>query len=245
MNESHWIFFLICLLLISFLYASVGHGGASGYLALMALFGFSPDAMKPIALVLNIVVASLSFFHFYQQHDFPKKLFFWLIVASVPMAFIGGQMKLSDHLYKIILGLLLLIPTLRILIQSKQEEKEIKPYSIAATILMGAGIGWVSGMIGIGGGIILSPLLLVLGWASMKQTAAMSAAFIVLNSISGLLGNQQLASIQNDRLMLFIVFAVAGGWLGSWFGSKKYNNYTLRLILSIVLLMASCKLIWV
>ena len=182
------ILFYSLLFLVAFLYSSVGHGGASGYLALMALFSISPDVMKPTALLLNLFVSLTSFIQFYRGKHFNWKIFLPFAIASVPMAFVGGLIKVDADVYKKILGLLLLVPITRFLFFANIRVDQIKKSNIALSLLIGAAIGFLSGLIGIGGGIILSPILLLLKWTDMKQTAAISALFIFVNSLSGLAG---------------------------------------------------------
>lgn len=187
MAESIVIFY-IALFVIAFLYASVGHGGASGYLALMAIYGIAPEVMKPSALLLNLFVSSTSFIQFYRGGHFRMKLFWPLAVASIPMAFVGGLLHIDATLYKQILGVLLVIAVARFYFFGNVKNIQLKEPSLALSLLIGGVIGFFSGLIGIGGGIILSPVLLLLKWSDMKQTAAISALFIFVNSISGLMG---------------------------------------------------------
>ncbi|HZK64258.1 MAG TPA: sulfite exporter TauE/SafE family protein, partial [Puia sp.] len=154
------ILFYILLFVIAFLYSSVGHGGASGYLALMALFTFSPEVMKPTALLLNLFVSSVSFFQFYRGKYFLWKIFLPLVLLSIPMAFLGGRITVDAVLYKKILGFFLLIPIARFLFFKNTDQKDMKPANFILSLLIGGAVGFLSGMIGIGGGIILSPILL-------------------------------------------------------------------------------------
>ncbi|RZK53596.1 MAG: sulfite exporter TauE/SafE family protein, partial [Pedobacter sp.] len=187
MQES-FIFFYILLFVVAFLYASVGHGGASGYLALMAIFAISPAVMKPTALLLNLFVSSTSFIQFYRGGHFKWKLFWPFALASIPLSFVGGMMAIESSIYKKILGVLLLIPVIRFFFFKNTDAKDFKAANIPLSLLVGGIIGLLSGMIGIGGGIILSPVILLLKWADQKQTAAISAAFIFVNSVAGLGG---------------------------------------------------------
>lgn len=238
------ILFLVLLFLAAFFYASVGHGGASGYLALMALFSFSPETMRPTALVLNIFVSGVAFYQFYRNGYFQWKLFWPFAAASIPFAFIGGLISVDEHIYKRILGVLLLFAVARFLGFGIYAERKIKKRILLISIIIGAIIGLFSGMIGIGGGIILSPLILLLGWADLKQTAAISALFIFVNSISGLAG-LVVNDVQFNSLMwTMLIVAFVGGILGSYFGANKFNNNKLKYALSLVLFIASVKLIF-
>lgn len=238
------IVFYIALPLTAFLYASVGHGGASGYLALMALFSFAPEEMRPTALVLNLFVAGVSFIQFARQGHFQWKLFMVFAILSIPASFLGGLLHIDPKWYKIILGCFLLIATVRMLGVFGGEKQTERKVSLPIGLMIGAGIGFFSGLIGIGGGIILSPVILLLGWGNAKQAAATSALFIWVNSLSGLLGQWQSEIVLNDRLWWFVAVAVFGGFAGAHFGSKVLNNQKLRIVLGFVLVLASLKLIF-
>lgn len=238
------ILFFVLLPIVAFLYASVGHGGASGYLALMALFSFAPETMRPTALVLNILVSGAAFYHYYKTGPMPWNVFLPLILASVPGAYFGGTVDLEGTLYRKILGVLLILPALRLLGIIKLKEQESRKASFSILLLAGAAIGLFSGLIGIGGGIILSPLLLLLGWASFKQTAAISALFIFCNSIAGLLGTANLGINLSPFFGAIVVVAFGGGLLGAYFGTRKFQVKTLTTLLGVVLFIASAKLIF-
>lgn len=239
--EVHWIFLLI-LPLVAFLYAAVGHGGASGYLALMALFSFSPDVMKPTGLLLNLFVAAISFYHFWKQGFFNRKLFFYFAIGSIPMSYIGGTLILNVTTYKIILGVLLIFALLKMLgIFGRESNKMSKVNWIKGTITGGA-IGFFSGLIGIGGGVILSPIILLFKWGTMKEAAAVSALFIWVNSASGMLGQLSTDIQFSTNAWIFVGIATLGGYLGGLVGSSMMNNRTLRYLLAFVLLLASIKL---
>lgn len=235
--------FLILLGIVAFLYASVGHGGASGYLALMALFSFQPSLMKSSALILNIFVSFTSFIQFYRAGHFRWKLFYPLALASIPMAFVGGIMPISDSLYKKLLAVCLILAIFRMVLKP-QEGKEQKEASFIGSMIMGACIGLLSGMLGIGGGIILSPILILLNWANMKQTAAISALFILVNSLSGFAGLLSKRFEPNSQIYVWLVVAFGCGLAGSYFGSRKFNIPTLRYTLAGGLIIACLKLIF-
>ena len=235
--------FFILLFIVALLYASVGHGGASGYLALMAIYGFAPEIMKPTALILNLFVSLTSFLLFLKGGHFKWKLFLPFALASIPFSFLGGTISLDAHIYKKVLGVLLLFPVLRFFIFPNTAEKDMKASSIAISLLVGAVIGFLSGLIGIGGGILLSPILLLLNWTNQKQTAAISALFIFVNSVSGLAGQLSHGIKIEPRMFSFVAIAFVGGLLGAWLGSLKFNQQILKYTLAVVLLMASVKLI--
>jgi len=237
--------FLLMLPIVAFLYAAVGHGGASGYLALMALFSFAPEEMKPTALLLNLFVAAISFYHYWKSGHFNGKLFLAFAIGSIPLSFLGGTMDIDAKLYKIILGILLLFAIAKMLnLFGKNSEKKRK-VKWGEGIIVGAAIGFFSGLIGIGGGIILSPVILLMHWGKMKEAAAVSALFIWVNSASGMAG-QLLTGVEiSPQSWIFVTLAVIGGFFGAYVGSKKMNNSTLRYLLAFVLILAAVKLFFV
>ena len=236
------ILFLLAMFIIAFLYSSVGHGGASGYLALMALFGVEVVLMKPSALVLNLFVSSIAFLSYYKGGHFRFRTLLPFAAASIPMAFFGATLEISPELYKKILGVCLFIAALGVLVRPRGGDWEIRRLSIPVALLTGAVIGFFSGMIGIGGGIILSPLLLLTRWAGMKETAAVSAAFIFLNSLAGLSGHLTAGMELSPRILLWIGVVVAGGLAGAWSGSFRLSTVQLKYLVTAVLLIASIKL---
>ncbi|TNJ42935.1 sulfite exporter TauE/SafE family protein [Tamlana fucoidanivorans] len=240
-TENIYIFLAI-LPVVSFLYSSVGHGGASGYLALMALFSFAPENMKPTALLLNLFVAGISFYYYYKEGFFNKKLFLAFAIASIPLAFLGGTIEVDASIYKKILAVLLIFAILKMLNVFGKESTHIKKVTLWQGLLVGGLIGFFSGLIGIGGGIILSPVILLLHWGKMKEAAAVSALFIWVNSAAGLIGQLSTGITLEKESFLLVAIALIGGILGGYYGSKKMNNKRLRHILAFVLIIASIKL---
>jgi uncharacterized protein len=238
------IIFYLLLFLVAFLYASVGHGGASGYLALMALFSMTPEVMKPTALLLNLFVSLTSFIQFFRGKHFKWKIFLPFAIASVPFAFLGGLIIVDGDVYKKLLGFLLLFPIVRFLFFKNISVTEIKTANIPLSLLIGAGIGFLSGLIGIGGGIILSPILLLLKWTDQKQTAAISALFIFVNSLSGLIGQLTKGIQFSGDMYAYVAIAFAGGICGAYFGAHRFRQTILKNILAAVLAVASYKLIF-
>jgi uncharacterized membrane protein YfcA len=237
------VIFIVLLFAVAFLYASVGHGGASGYLALMALFGIAPSFMKPTALLLNLFVSLSAFILFYRGGHFKWKLFLPFALASIPMSFVGGIIALDADVYKKLLGLLLLIPVARMFFFPNAVETELKKENVGLSIIIGGSIGFLSGLIGIGGGIILSPILLMMRWTNQKQTAAISALFIFVNSLSGLAGQLSNGLELQSGMMSYVAVAFCGGTIGGWLGAGKFNQQILKYLLAIVLLVASLKLL--
>ena len=239
--EHIWLF-LLTLPIVAFLYASVGHGGASGYLALMALFSVAPETMKPTALLLNLFVAAIAFYHYYKAGHFNKKLFLPFAISSIPMAFLGGLIEIDASIYKKILGILLIFAILKMLNVFGKESSFIKDVKLWQGLIVGGIIGFFSGLIGIGGGIILTPLILLLHWGKMKEAAAVSALFIWVNSAAALMGQLSSGVTLSSQSFILVIFALVGGFLGSYFGSRKFNNNRLRHLLAFVLIIASFKL---
>lgn len=239
----HEYYFLILIAVIAFMYASVGHGGASGYLALMVIFGISPVMMKPSALVLNIIVSAISFAMYYRSGHFKWKILLPFILLSIPLSFLGARITIEAHTYKMILGVCLLIATLRLVgVFGKANFQETKEIKFIPAMLIGGLLGFVSGMIGIGGGILLSPILLLLKWSDMKQTAAVSAAFIFVNSASGIIGAASSHQTFSPAIYGWVLAAVVGGSFGAFYGSGIFKHTVLKYILSAVLIFASTKL---
>lgn len=228
--------------LVALLYSSVGHAGASGYIAVMSLLGLAPAVIKPTALVLNIIVASIATAQFYRAGHFSWDLFWPFALLAIPAAFIGGYVHLPTQIFQILVGIVLLFSALRFLMTSQADEILLppgKPVSLA----IGSGLGLLSGLTGTGGGIFLTPLLLIKRWAKVKTAAAVSAAFILANSISGLLGN-----FAGTRNLPYIaiplgITAIAGGTVGSYLGSRRLPQTAIKRLLAVVLLIAGAKLI--
>ena len=242
-TENIYIFLLI-LPVVSFLYASVGHGGASGYLALMALFSFAPETMKPTTLLLNIFVSGIAFYYYFREGFFNKKLFLSFAMASIPLAFLGGTLEVDATIYKKILAVLLIFAILKMLNVFGKESDTIKEVKLWQGLIVGGVIGFFSGLIGIGGGIILTPIILLLHWGNMKEAAAVSALFIWVNSAAGLVGQLQSGVTIESGSFLLVGIALIGGVLGGYYGSKKINNQSLRYILAFVLIIACAKLMF-
>ncbi|MHB8260706.1 MAG: sulfite exporter TauE/SafE family protein [Bacteroidia bacterium] len=249
--------FILLLFIIAFMYSSVGHGGASGYLALMAFFSFTPEVMRPTALLLNIVVSLIAFVQYYRGGYFKWRLFYPFAIASIPMAYVGGFITIDAGLYKKILAVFLLFSVIRLLgakppptppKEGSCTHRNLPPFGgirggLLIALLIGAAIGLFSGMIGIGGGIILSPLVLLLGWADMKQSAAVSALFIFVNSLAGLAGLFTKGFEYKTEMGFMILIALIGGLAGSYFGAKKFKSTLLSKLLALVLLIATYKLV--
>jgi uncharacterized membrane protein YfcA len=227
---------------IAVLYSSVGHAGASGYIAVMSLLSLAPADIKPTALALNVLVASIASWQFYRAGHFSWKLFWPFAMFSVPFAFLGGYISLPTHTFKIILGLVLLYSALRFLLVTKHDSM-ISAAPRFQALLSGAGIGLLSGLTSTGGGIFLTPLLLFKGWAQVKQAAAVSALFILVNSVAGLAGYFSNAKSLPTFILPLFVAAALGGGIGSHLGSRRFDAVIIKRFLALVLLIAGAKLI--
>lgn len=234
----------IILFFVALLYAGVGHGGASGYLALMALYGVAPEEMKPTALALNLLVSFASFVNYFLGKYFRPQIFVPLILGSIPMAYLGGRWQLDAEVYKQVLGVLLLFAVGRFFLV-QDENKSLKQPNWILAVFIGGIIGLFSGMIGIGGGILLSPILLLLYWTDQKQTAAISAGFIFVNSLSGLLGMISKGVQFSPNMWIYLLVTFAGGLVGAYLGARRLNYRSIKFILAAVLFLAAIKLIFI
>lgn len=236
----------LCLLLlvVAALYASVGHGGASGYIAVMSLCAIPSEVIRPVALLLNTLVAGLAFQRYYQAGFFKWRLLLPFLVTSLPLAYVGGGITLDTALFHRLLGLVLIIPVLQLTGLFQQQEKP-RTLHVPLALFFGGCIGLLSGLIGIGGGILLSPLLLLTGWATVKEAAAVSSLFIVLNSVTVLSALEQPFSVVSVAFLPVPLVVLAGGLLGAQAGAFRMTQPVLRYVLALVLMVASVKLIFV
>jgi uncharacterized membrane protein YfcA len=236
---------LALIFFVAVAYSSVGHGGASGYLAVVSFFGLAPAAMAPSALLLNLLVAGLSFLSYWRAGHFVPRLLWPFLITSIPCAFLGGLLGISPQIYLLLLGAVLIFAALRLVAgaPAKSDESLLRPPPLAAALPAGAGIGLLSGMVGVGGGIFLSPLMILLRWADAKRTAAASAAFIWINSAAGVYGHLARERVDWSGLVWLVGAAFAGGLAGSWLGARRLPGLWLRRILALVLLTAAVKLL--
>lgn len=241
--NPHDLLFVLGMLIVAVAYSCVGHGGASGYLALMAFSTVAAKDASVLALALNIVVSSVAFVLFNRAKHFDWSLAWPFLAGSIPFAFLGGSLKLSDHLHKYILAAVLIYAAAVLLIGPSREVFHERGPSLPIRISAGAGIGLVSGMVGVGGGIFLSPLMLLLGWADAKRTAATSSLFILVNSIAGLAARPPSTLELVSTHSVTIVAASIGALVGAWIGSQRMPNPILRRALGVVLLAGVIKLV--
>lgn len=241
---SYDLLIAIALLIIGFLYASVGHGGASGYIAVLSIFAIPVTTYKPLILVLNVIIAGIAFIQFYRAGYFKWYLCWPFLITSIPFAFLGSKIHLNGDTYHLLLGIALIIPVVRLLGINPKENQDNKNISLLMAVILGAIIGFLSGLLNIGGGIFLSPVLILMAWANTKEAAAVSSLFIVLNSLSGLLGNATNHYELNASSFIWLAAAITGGATGAYFGSRRFAQVTVRYLLSAVLCIASVKLIF-
>ncbi|MGL5035079.1 MAG: sulfite exporter TauE/SafE family protein [Microcystaceae cyanobacterium] len=236
----------ILIFITAILYSSVGHAGASGYLAVMALMGISPTEMKPTALALNIFVALIATVKFYRVKAFSLAIFWPLVMGSIPCAFIGGTLSLPSYFYKPIIGLILIYAAGYSLYRTGVFlAYQTVTVSKSNLFISGGFIGLLSGLTGVGGGIFLSPLLLLNRWAEVRTISGISAAFILVNSIAGLWGTYSQGMTLNPNLPLWGIAAILGGFIGSDYGSKYLSNKTIQFLLAILMAIAGIKMITV
>jgi uncharacterized protein len=234
----------LCFAGAAALYSSVGHAGASGYLAVMALFGLAPEVMRPTALTLNILVALIATTKFHRAGFFSWSLFWPFALTSVPAAFLGGRLVLPTEAYRVVVGVVLLYSAWRMFQASRTRgpESPAPGPPLAAALLAGLAIGLLSGLTGVGGGIFLSPLLLIMGWARMRETSAVAALFILVNSAAGLLGVVSTVREIPNGIVIWAPAVVIGGWIGAEYGSRRLPAPILRQLLAAVLVIAGAKL---
>lgn len=245
MSLSFLVLLSACILAVAVLYSSVGHGGASGYIAVLALFSLAPSSFKPTALVLNILVSAVAAYSFTRAGHFSRRLFLPFAATSVPASFLGGSMSLPLPVCKPLIGIILLASAWRLFYRYPSEEGARVPPSATVALSVGAFLGFLSGLTGVGGGIFLSPLLLLFGWAKAKEASAVAAMFILVNSLSGLLGHfSSLQAVPSFAPMLAAA-ALCGGITGSLFGSKCLPVPGVVKALSLVLAIAGFKLLLV
>ena len=245
MFEFHNLAIALFLFLGAILYTSVGHAGASAYIAVMTLFDLPAAVIKPTALTLNIFVSSFASWRYIKPGLFNKRLLIYLSIGAVPAAFIGGHIHLADTIYKPILGVLLVFSGVRFIVQSQHADKAPRKVIPALAVFIGACIGLLSGITGTGGGIFLSPLIIWLGWTSVKSASGTVAAFIFLNSLAGLLGNYASTSSLPVALPLFLVAVLFGAMIGTQFGTTRFSHSGIRRALGCVLIVAGIKFLLV
>ena len=234
---------ILAIFVVAILYSSVGHAGASGYLAVMALFSISPELTRPVALLLNIFVAIIATVQFYRAGFFDWRIFLSFASTSIPFALLGGMIKLPTNLHKVILGIVLLIAAFRLAWKFEADRQIFQP-TLWIALLLGAIIGLLSGLTGVGGGIFLTPILLLTNWTETKKAAGISAMFILVNSMAGIVGSYNQLGLLPQNVWYWLGAAIFGGFIGSTVGSRFFDTIMLRRVLGFVLVIAGVKLIF-
>lgn len=227
------------------LYSTVGHGGASAYLAIMALFAVAPETMRPTALALNLIVAAMGSWRYWRAGQTNSRLLLLFAVTAVPAAFIGGGIEIAPEIYRPLVGLLLWLAAIRLFWQpTRLAERRIRPVSAAIAVPVGAVLGLLAGLTGTGGGIFLSPLIILFGWEDARRTSGVVAGFILLNSIAGLSGNIASVRALPAELPYFSVAVILGALAGTWLGARRLPKAKLLQGLGLVLVIAGAKLVF-
>jgi len=243
MSAESTILLALAVAAVAFLYSTVGHAGASGYIAVMSLFGLAATTIRPTALTLNILVSTLTTIQFARAGHFSWKMFWPFALLAVPMAFVGGYVTLPTHVFKILVGAVLLLSAARLLAKPSDDSvaREVtKPVAIG----VGGVLGLFAGLTGTGGGIFLTPVLLFMKWAKTKNAAATSAAFILLNSIAGLAGNFSATRSIPAVAIPLAAAALIGGAAGSFLGARRFDHTIIKRMLAVVLVIAGVKLVF-
>ncbi len=235
-------FLAVCIFIVAMMYASVGHGGASGYLAVMALFSLHPESLKPTALMLNIVVAGVGTYLYCSAKQFSWRVFWPFVITSIPMSFLGGTISLPPEYYRPVLGLVLFYAAWRLFVRRKHDDYEANPPSLPLAMVVGGVLGFASGVIGVGGGIFLSPLMILLRWARVREVSGIAALFILVNSISGLLGHVSSMQHVPDYAPILAGTALIGGTIGALCGSRHLPVATILKAMSFMMVLAGGKM---
>ncbi len=240
-----WMILVVAVFAVAFFYSSVGHGGATGYLAALALLGVAPASARVAVLVANILVAGIAWWQFWQAGHFDWRVLLSFVVVSVPCAWLGSRVHISPQAYKIILGAVLAAAGLTLLFRSRWQTEAVAlhEFILPLALLIGAVLGFLAGLTGIGGGVFLSPLLYLFRWVKPKTTGGIAAGFIVLNSLAGLAGTGWQKILHAGPLLWLTVPAVAGALLGTHFGARRWSSVTFSRVLAGVLIFAGGKLL--
>lgn len=241
MSLDPWL--IIGFALVAVGYSMVGHGGASGYLALWAFTNYSAELGAVTALVLNVIVAGLTFVLFQRAKHFDFKFTWPFLALSIPLAYLGGKMLMDSRIQSGFLALILLYSAVMLVVRPQPRDEVLVPPNRGASVAVGGGIGFVSGMFGVGGGIFLSPLMILLRWTRPHTVAALSAVFIFANSLAGLAARPPETVARAVELWPLLAVGAGGSLIGGWLGSRRASSQTLRQVLAVVLLLAVGKLV--
>jgi hypothetical protein len=246
MTIEFYLLVFLLFFLIAILYSSVGHAGASGYLAIMALLSFTPDTIKTTSLILNSVVAIIASIRFIKEGCFDRKIFIPFIITALPMSFLGGFITINPQYFKLAAGLFLIVSAILLMIKEYiiTQNKPVRKMPWLWGLSIGAIIGLVSGLIGVGGGIFLSPIIIMANWTTAKNASGIAALFILCNSLAGLAGNMTALNTINFTIIYWIMAVLLGGLSGSYLGTIKFNHKVIITCLFLVLLSAGIKFIF-
>jgi uncharacterized membrane protein YfcA len=241
-------FLLVCaaLFVVAVLYSAVGHAGASGYIAVLTLFGYGPEVIRPVALILNVLVAAIGAVQFARAGHFSWRLFWPFAALAVPLAFVGGSVTLPTHWLKVLVGIVLLASAVKFLGRPGPEPQLRRP-PVPVALAVGGALGFLAGLTGTGGGIFLTPVLIIMRWGRTKEASAVSAMFILVNSVAGLAGlvsNAGTLTLFPPHGAWFPIVAVAGGALGASLGSRRLDPVVIKRLLAVVLVIAGLKLVF-
>lgn len=245
LTSLNWALLFAAVFTVAFFYSSVGHGGATGYLAALAVFGIAPASAKVAVLVTNVLVASVALWRFWKAGHIDWKILLWFALASVPCAIWGSKIKISPHTYKLVLGSVLTVAGLVLMFRSRWQTDDVpvRNFFWPLALVIGAGLGFLAGLTGIGGGVFLSPLLYLFRWVKPKTTGGIAAGFIIVNSISGLIGAGWEKISHAGTLLWLTVPAVVGALLGTGLGARRWSSVTFSRVLAAVLIFAGGKLL--
>lgn len=243
MTSSQWLWILPCVAAVAFVYSMVGHGGASGMLAVLSLTALAPREVATAALVLNLVVATLSFVAYHRADHFRARLTWPFLVGSMPCALLGASMRVSERVYFMAVGLVLVYAAILLIVRPSSPGAASSPPAPGVAAGIGAGIGVLSGVVGVGGGIFLSPVVILKRWADARQAAATSAVFIIGNSLAGLAGRLHTGIAMPPGFWLMAACGALGAIAGGQVGARSIPVAGLRRVLGVVLLMAAARLL--
>jgi hypothetical protein len=244
-NLTSWFILVAAVFAVAFFYSSVGHGGATGYLAVLALLGVALASAREAVLITNVLVASVAWWRFWRAGHFDWRVLLAFTVVSMPSAWFGSKIHISPHTYKLVLGSVLAVAGLVLLFRSRwqTDDMTLRKFFLPLALLIGVVLGFLAGLTGIGGGVFLSPLLYLLRWVKPKTTGGIAAGFIVLNSLAGLVGAGAHAITHAGVLLWLTLPAVTGAWLGTHYGARRWSNVTFSRVLAGVLVFAGGKLL--
>jgi uncharacterized membrane protein YfcA len=244
--DTEYLILLFSFFIIALVYASVGFGGGSSYLAMLAqpMFALLPEVIRPTALLCNIVVVTGGTIIFYREGKIKLKEVWPFLVMSIPMAYLGGLWRLDNHTFFIVLGVTLIVAAVALWLKPQNITAENRYNKRSINIALGGGIGFLSGLVSIGGGIFLSPILHFINWSEAKKISALASLFILVNSISGLFGQlQQQATFEWKFIWPLLLCVLVGGQIGSRLGAKRFNPIYVKRITAVLILLAGLKIL--